>query len=197
MIGRPGALRQDKTTARDGIGEPGSHRLFVASCSWREETKMNDPTLAERIQRLEDIEALKRLKSRYAEICDTGYDPDLLAPLFTEDAVWDGGVLGRAEGRDAIRRFFAAASKVMIFAIHHVTNASIEVEGDLATGRWHLWQPTVHATGEQALWIAGRYQDEYRREDGVWRFAKVTIRPNMISPYEVGWSRARMIDVPR
>ena len=157
---------------------------------------MSESTLDERIRRLEDIEALRLLKSRYAEYCDNDYDPDQLASLFTQDAIWDGGVLGRAEGRDAIRAFFAVASRVLPFAIHHVTNPAIEIDGDRATGRWLLWQPCVHASGAQALWIAGRYQDEYRREDGDWRFSKVTIRPNMISPYEVGWSRARMIEVP-
>ena len=157
---------------------------------------MSDSTLEMRIRRLEDIEALKLLKSRYAEHCDNNYDPDRLAELFTQDAVWDGGVLGRAEGRDAIRKFFAVASKLMPFAIHHVTNPAIEVDGDRATGHWNLWQPCVHATGNQALWIAARYHDEYRREGGVWRFARVTVRVNMMSPYEAGWSRARMIEVP-
>lgn len=156
---------------------------------------MSKLTLEQRIQRLEDIEALKTLKYRYAEYCDSDYNPDLLAPLFTEDAIWDGDVLGRAEGRDAIRAFFAVASKAMPFAIHHVSNPAIEIDGDRATGTWLLWQPCVHASGP-ALWIAGRYQDEYRRVDGVWRFASVTIRPNMISPYEAGWAKARKIEVP-
>ncbi len=157
---------------------------------------MSKPTLDERIQRLEDIEALKVLKSRYAEYCDEDYNPDLLEPLFTQDAIWDGGVLGRYTGRDTIKAFFAGASKAMPFAIHHVTNPIIEIDGNRATGRWHLWQPCVHAAGNTALWIAGRYQDEYRREDGEWRFAKVTFRPNMMSPYAAGWSQARMIQVP-
>lgn len=157
---------------------------------------MTELNLEQRIRRLEDIEALKLLKSQYAECCDEAYDPDRLALLFTQDAIWDGEVLGRYEGREAIRAFFAAASKVMPFAIHHVTNPALEIDGDRAYGRWHLWQPCVHVAGETALWIAGRYQDEYRREDGVWRFAKVSFRPNMISPYEAGWSKARKIEVP-
>lgn len=156
---------------------------------------MSKLTLEQRIQRLEDIEALKALKCRYAEYCDNDYNPDLLAPLFTQDAIWDGDVLGRVEGRDAIRAFFAVASKAMPFAIHHVSNPAIEIDGDRATGTWLLWQPCVHASGP-ALWIAGRYQDEYRREDGVWRFARVTFRPNMISPYEAGWAKALKIEVP-
>ena len=156
---------------------------------------MSELTLEVRLRRLEDIEALKALKCRYAEYCDNDYNPDQLAPLFTRDAIWDGEVLGVYEGREAIRAFFAVAPTAMPFAVHHVTNPVIEVEGDRATGSWLLWQPCVHASGT-ALWIAGRYHDEYRREDGVWRFARVTFRPNMISPYEAGWAKARKIEVP-
>ena len=152
-------------------------------------------SLDARVRRLEDIEALKALKSRYAEYCDNDYNPDQLAPLFTSDATWDGGVLGHAEGRDAIHAFFAVASQAIPFAVHHVMNPDITVDGDRATGTWLLWQPCVHGSGA-ALWIAGRYQDEYRREDGVWRFSKVCFRPNVISPYEHGFAKARMIEVP-
>ena len=157
---------------------------------------MSEPSLDARIRRLEDIEALKQLKSRYAGYCDDDYNADQLGPLFTQDAIWDGGVLGRCEGRDAIHAFFADASKTLPFAIHLVTNPVLEIDGDRATGQWLLWQPCTHATGDQALWIAGRYHDEYRREEGEWRFAKVTVRLTMLSPYEAGWSRARMIEVP-
>lgn len=157
---------------------------------------MSEPSLEERIRRLEDIEALKQLKSRYARYCDDDYDAERLAPLFTEDAIWDGGALGRFESRGAIRAFFAGASSVMPFAIHYVTNSVLEVDGDGATGSWYLWQPCVHANGNQALWLAGRYDDVYRREQGAWRFSHVTLDLKMLSPYEAGWSQARVIEVP-
>ena len=62
--------------------------------------------LDRRIRRLEDLEAIKQLKARYAALCDANYDADGLAALFTADAVWDGGQLGKSEGREAIRQFF-------------------------------------------------------------------------------------------
>ena len=157
---------------------------------------MNEGDLAARVRRLEDIETLKQMKHRYAELCDEDYDADGLAALFTEDAVWDGGRLGRFEGREAIRQFFAEADKIVPFAIHHVTNPIIEIDGDRATGRWYLWQPCVFAEGDQALWMAARYSDRYRREDGVWRFEHVQITLRMLSPYETGWAGLRMMEVP-
>src|ERR1041384_1166043 len=127
-----------------------------------------------RLRTIEDVEAIRRLKHRYASYCDDGYDADRLAELFVETAVWDGGMLGRFEGVPAIRRFFESCSKLVPFAIHQVTNEILDVDGDRATGRWYLWEPLVFAKGSQATWMAGRYDDVYRRVDGVWRFETVT-----------------------
>jgi ketosteroid isomerase-like protein len=161
-----------------------------------QEASMAGDDLAARVRWLEDIEQLKQLKHRYAAHCDDDYDADKLAPLFTADAVWDGGPMGRYEGREAIREFFEGASSVVPFAIHHVTNPILEVDGDRASGRWYLWQPVVFSRGDQALWMAARYDDVYRREQGQWRFAQVDVKLRMLSPYEQGFAKARMIDVP-
>jgi ketosteroid isomerase-like protein len=153
---------------------------------------MNESSLEARIRRLEDIEALKQLKHRYCTLCDDGYVADPLAALFAEDAVWDGGPLGRFEGREAIRAFFAGCSKVVSFAIHHVTNPVIEVDGDRATGDWLLWEPIVFARGERAVWMAARYHDRYRRIGGEWRFEHVAIDLRVLSPYERGFAQVRV-----
>ena len=157
---------------------------------------MTQPDLEARIRHLEDLEAIRKLKACYAAYCDDDYDADRLAPLFAEDAVWDGGAMGRFEGRAAIRAFFAEADGVVPFAIHHVTNPIIEVEGDRATGRWYLWQPCTFQQGDQALWMAGRYRDTYRREAGTWRFEHVAVELRMLSPYEEGWAKLPMMEVP-
>jgi hypothetical protein len=55
--------------------------------------------LEQRVQALEDVNAIRYLKARYAAYCDDQYNPDGLAALFTEDAVWESEGLGRFEGR--------------------------------------------------------------------------------------------------
>ena len=91
-----------------------------------------DPARLERIERrlqvLEDAEAIRNLKARYAALCDNQYDADGIAGLFTEDAVWESPALGCFEGRDAIRNFFRGASGIFSFAIHYSLNGHIEVE---------------------------------------------------------------------
>ena len=88
--------------------------------------------LEQRVQALEDVNAIRHLKARYAAYCDDQYNPDGLAALFTEDAVWESQGLGRFEGRDAIREFFRGASQLFTFAIHYSLNGQIDVQGDTA-----------------------------------------------------------------
>jgi len=45
-----------------------------------------------RLQALEDAEAIRNLKSRYAALCDDNYDADGIAALFAEDATWKAQV---------------------------------------------------------------------------------------------------------
>ncbi len=145
--------------------------------------------LERRIQVMEDIEAIKKLKALYCAYCDRGYDADGIASLFTEDAVWDGGRFGRYEGREAIRSFFRGASKIFPFALHQVMNPIIEVQGDRATGKWYLFQPATLAEGNQAVWLAARYEEEYVRVGGQWKFQHLKVFPHFLTPYEQGWAK--------
>lgn len=144
--------------------------------------------LEARLRRLEDIDAIKRLKVRYCAYCDDNYNPDGIAELFTEDAVWNGGQLGHTEGREAIREFFRAAPRLVSFAIHHVTNPRIAVDGDRATGDWYLFQPCTFR-GDRAVWMAARYRDRYLRVNGEWKFERVDIELAFATPYEEGWAK--------
>lgn len=146
---------------------------------------------------LADVEAIKQLKHRYCGYCDAGYDPDRLAELFCEDAVWDGGPIGRHVGREAIRTFFKGSSQRVPFALHMVMNPVIEVDGDTATGNWYLWQPLVYRlpAGEEAWWLSARYDDVYRRTAEGWQFARVTLSLKMLAPYREGYGAARIHNV--
>jgi ketosteroid isomerase-like protein len=110
--------------------------------------------LERRLQVLEDAEAIRNLKARYAALCDQQYDADRIAMLFTEDALWESPGLGRFEGREAIRNFFRGASAIFSFAIHYSLNGQIEIDGDTARARWYLFMPCAVAAGNRAMWRA-------------------------------------------
>ena len=147
--------------------------------------------LERRVKLLEDIEEIKRLKRRYCAACDDGYDADAIAALFTEDAVWDGGMRGKNEGREEIRRFFQKAPERLPFAIHMVLNPIIEVDGDTAKGTWYLFQPCTWADGNRAIWGSARYDEEYVRVDGRWMFQRLKLTSHFWTPFDQGWVKTQ------
>jgi ketosteroid isomerase-like protein len=148
---------------------------------------MDVAELERRVRVLEDIEAIKRLKHRYADACDRGYDADALAELFAEDAVWDGGLFGRYEGREAIRAFFRGVPSDIAFAMHYMMNPIIDVDGDRATGTWYLFQTSTFAQGNTPVWGAARYDEEYVREPDGWKFRHLKLISTFWTPYDEGW----------
>jgi SnoaL-like domain len=139
-----------------------------------------DPARLEQIERrlqvLEDAEAIRNLKARYAALCDNQ---------------WESPALGRFEGRDAIRNFFRGASGIFSFAIHYSLNGHIEVDGDTARARWYLFMPCTVAAGNQATWRAGIDHETYARVAGIWMFRHKQSEPLMSVPFETGWASAR------
>ena len=76
--------------------------------------------LEKRITRLEDIEAIKQLKARYCEICDDMHNPDRVASVFVEDAIWESADFGKAEGHDGDSRIISQLPKnVQLFSAQH------------------------------------------------------------------------------
>jgi hypothetical protein len=148
--------------------------------------------LERRLAKLEAAEEIRDLKARYAAVCDTGYDPERMVPLFTRDAVWDGGErFGRHEGMDAIYAFFAGVSSQIVWALHYMIGPAIEVSDDLetATGTWYLLEPCTIVTdeGPRAMLITGTYADRYRREPDGWKFSEVKLDCQTVSPLDEGW----------
>ncbi|MCY4387193.1 MAG: nuclear transport factor 2 family protein [Desulfurellaceae bacterium] len=154
---------------------------------------MNLEDIAQRVQTLEDVEAIKKLKARYCAGADER-DEDKFVGCFTEDAVWDGGNFGHYEGKAAIREFFGTIPQVLSFAIHYVMNPRIEVNGDTATGYWYLLEPcTMLEGGEQAVWGVAKYEEEYVREDGEWKIRNLILAPECWTPFEQGWVNQQFI----
>ena len=149
--------------------------------------------LERRLQALEDTEAIRNLKARYAALCDDHYDADGIAELFSEDAIWESPALGRFEGREMIRNFFKGASKIFSFAIHYSLNGHIEVCGDKANATWYLFMPCTLEANNQAMWRAGVDRETYARIDGDWKYKLKVSEPLFNSPFDKGWAKKRFV----
>ncbi len=157
---------------------------------------MNEQEIAAKVRWLADIEEIKQLKARYASACDDDYACDAIAALFTEDAIWDGGMMGYARTREGIREFFSGASDVVGFAVHGVSNPLIQIEGDRATGQWYLHQPMTIKGTEDSFWFCAQYKDEYVRTPDGWRFSHVRLIARAFTPYQDGFGKQLIAALP-
>jgi len=129
---------------------------------------------AERVARLEDLEAIRRLVVDYKIALD-GKDTDAYVELFAVDGtLWCTPEL-QATGRPAIKALVDGMSGNLLTEevgtdFHAIANHQIDLAGDTATGTLMWLYFTVGADGRPSLAKIGHYTDTYRREDGRWRF---------------------------
>jgi hypothetical protein len=45
--------------------------------------------------------------------------------------------------------------------------------------------------------VAGRYDDEYRKVGGHWRFTRMTFTPHFIVPFKDGWANDERVRAAR
>ena len=74
-------------------------------------------------------------------------------------------------------------SRVRQFIHNHV----VEVRGDHATGFSYLEAKPVYK-GESYV-VAARYDDEYVRQNGHWKFKKMALTPYFMVPLKEGWAQ--------
>ena len=154
-----------------------------------EQLQASIEALATRLTHMEDVEAIKQLKALYCEICDDGHDPDRIITLFTEDAIWEGRGIGRAQGHAEIRTLFTDFAQRISFSAHMVMNPRISVDGDRARGTWYFLGPFTFVENNQGKWQAARYHEEYRKEAGQWKISHLQVKgPGMSADYHRGWA---------
>ena len=143
--------------------------------------------LQERLRRLEDVEAIRRLDAVYCRLLDDG-DRPALVELFTEDGVVDG--LRRVRGhRDLLAFCGGPADAGMSVFWHHVSTHEIQVTGGAATVRSLLWQPC--GIGGVPHVAAGRYADELASAGGGRRSRVERLRFSCWRTLTEGWDRHR------
>jgi ketosteroid isomerase-like protein len=153
-----------------------------------------DRSLEDRIGMLEDIEEIKKLKAGYLYSIDDR-DWDNVLGCFAEDARVDYGPWGRYEGKKEIEKFFKETIPPLYSLHHHVTHDPfIEVDGKKAKGRWNLEEAATIIKGNKAIWISGRYDDEYVKEKTGWKYKSISVTFFYVTPYEEGWAKKRMIE---
>ena len=130
--------------------------------------------MEKRLQTLEDVESIKKLKARYW-YCVDNKEWDGIAACYAEDAEFECPRLGKLEGGRIIA---GVLRKVMknIQTAHHGHCPEIEITGEgTATGRW-TFNDYVKTKDNGFFRGYGYYKDEYIRVDGSWKIRSSRIR---------------------
>jgi len=127
-----------------------------------------------RLQRLEDAEAIRALKSRYFFCCDRK-DPKGMRACFADGPVQiDYGAVGKFDRADALVKVFTEIGcHDYMVEMHHGMNPQIQVVDDVtARGTWSLHYFLINTQTKGLTQLAGFYEDEYKKANGAWKIAK-------------------------
>jgi uncharacterized protein (TIGR02246 family) len=132
------------------------------------------PPIDARVQRLEDVEEIRRVLTDYGRFLDAR-DFAAYANLFAKDGEWVGG-FGTVKGPAAIQAFMEKniPGPNTAHNYHLLSNFEIDVHGGTATA-WSRWTFVVPGPdGKPVMAQGGRYEDLLVREDGHWKFKRRT-----------------------
>jgi uncharacterized protein (TIGR02246 family) len=147
--------------------------------------------LERRLRTVEDQLAIQRVLIEYSARQDAkdyaGY-----AALFARDGEWVNGK-NVYKGREAILKMLVdlygtpPPGYVNAESFHISSNAQVDVQGDRATARSRHLLVMRGPKGEPTPMLAGRYEDEFIREDGQWKILRRVDTPVMPTGEE--WSK--------
>lgn len=150
--------------------------------------------LEARIQRQEDIEAVTRLAHAYAHYLKR-WDAAKVIDLFADDpeSTVIIGDSGPFKGKAAITAHFAhfdnPPAEFLHMTMPSAAIVTVDPDGLHAKGRFFAFG-VVSMPGEggaQAFWSAGEFEDEFIKENGVWKIWKLHYNRTFFTPYEEGW----------
>lgn len=142
--------------------------------------------LENRVAELEARSAIQDLRFRY-HVAVNEKDLASIEPLFSQDAEVHFEGIGNARGAreiDALYREVVGQSPFLKQFIHN--HLITLVDRDTATGLSYLDARTVR-DGESIL-VAARFDDEYVREHGAWKFRSLRLELFFAVPIAEGWA---------
>ena len=158
-------------------------------------------SLLERLDVLESREAIVGLMTSYMAATDAPSGKGgRVAVLFTEDGRWEsvgphGNPGWAAVGHEALTAKFDRNVDRMPFSAHFVTNPAVQLDGDTARGQFMYFQACTYR-GNQPLWIAGSYDNDFRRVDGRWLLSHMRVHNFFTTPFDKGWVEVPHLQTP-
>ncbi len=132
--------------------------------------------LAKKVRELEDIEAIKTLHREYLFFISNLEFAKAL-DCFSADIVTEVANYPVCRGKAAVEKFFNETIYQNVKQskdAHFTGQAVIAVDGDHANGHWMFYR--LLARPSKQGWVQGRYDCEYVRESGAWKFSRLKMQ---------------------
>lgn len=144
--------------------------------------------LSRRIQRLEDIEAIKQLKARYLHACDRKDSEGIRRCFAPGEVVIDYGPIGCFANREELIALFEQmAVGTGIIDAHHAQNPQIHwIDETRAEAIWDLFFFQINPQASGLMQLAGYYEDKYEKRDDEWVITESRFNPTstVMTSYE-------------
>ncbi|MBT2186437.1 nuclear transport factor 2 family protein [Sphingobium nicotianae] len=174
--------------------------LLIAPAPALAKASVSKPSFAQRVQRVEDELAIRRILIDYHHYLDA-HDAEGYANLFARDGAWvNGGVPHK--GHDEIVKLLRGIwgtprpgdpdPGTILYT--HTTNMRIDLHGDHATAWSRHLMVKRGPDGKPFPNLAGRYEDALIRENGVWKIQRRTDFPVM--PTQEEWQKIMSSRMP-
>jgi hypothetical protein len=148
--------------------------------------------LARGVERAEAIRAVKNLQYAYSHYAQFGLWTDL-GSLFTEDGEAIYGSVA-IKGRAAVTAYnmntfgggkpgLPAGAVNSLFV--EVPLVNLSADGTSARSRWYGFN--MLGGGAAARWDSGTFENEYVKDNGVWKISRLHYYPQFGGPVETGW----------
>ena len=149
---------------------------------------------AQRVERLKDHDAIENLQAAYGYYVDKSMWKDV-ADLFAADGTFEYGQMGVYRGPAHIRRALLLLGKegpepgklnnyLQLQSVIHVAP-----DGRTAKARWRGMVQLGRA-GESGQWGEGVYENDYVKDGGVWKLARLHFYPTGFTDYDLGWNKS-------
>ncbi len=131
--------------------------------------------LEKRVRALEDAEEIKTLHREYLFYI-SNLDIDKALECFAENIVTDIAQYGLRQGKTEVGKFFREVIRENVLQSkdgHFTGQPVIKAEGNKASGHWMFYRFVPEPSPRR--WVQGRYDCEYVKENGRWKFSLVKL----------------------
>jgi hypothetical protein len=156
-----------------------------------EKLKAQVAELSRAVQSSQDYISISNLETAYGYYVDKA-QWDQVADLFAKDGTLEIGLRGVWVGQEHVRAYLHKLPDLKYGAVFNHMQLqpmiSVAPDGLTAKGRWRAIIQ-VGALNRSAQWGEGTYENDYVKEDGVWKIKKLHFYMTYYVNYYKGWDQ--------